>query len=160
MRYGSVFVLLLATTALRDRAWGGGGEETPKRERMTCVKLRQQLERTAREMGIEDRIVPRSWGTIPSELQKLPPASELCGVDDLLGQAVIASPLYGDDLQAHYAPLFARFGCRPLSCNIISGQAGLADQTRCRCAGPGIAGTVNTDIKNQAYAVSITVAKR
>jgi hypothetical protein len=135
-------------------------EEAPKRSKTTCARLRHKLDRTARATGLEDRIVANSWGTIPSGLRDLPPGAELCGVDDTLGHAVISSSLYGSHLQSHYAPLFARFGCQPLSCNIIVARPGIPDQTRCRCSGPsGIVGIVNTDPKNEAYTVTIALAR-
>jgi hypothetical protein len=135
------------------------GSDAPRRSKIPCPKLRQRLEKSARTLGLEDtKILPNSWGTVPADLQKLPPGAELCGTDSELGDVVIASPLFGKDLQAYYSPLFAKYGCQPLSCNTGSAAAGLADQTRCRCTGPGLAGTLTTDLKTQAFSLTVALA--
>ena len=72
---------------------------------------------------------------------------------------VIHSPLYGKELEAHYAPLFAHYGCQPLSCNIVGAVSGLVEQTRCRCTGAGTIGTVTTDPKSEAYTLAVALAK-
>src|SRR5437762_191085 len=102
---------LLVTAAWYPRASSAEpdvGMEPPRRARLGCARLRARLDRTAKSLGAEDRIKPNSWGNVPAELRKLPAGAELCGVDEE-GQAVIQSPLYGRDLEAHYAPLFARY---------------------------------------------------
>ena len=121
----------------------------------SCARLRQYVQKNAKSLGFDDKLTPKTWGNIPAELQKLPQGAELCGVDTEMGQAVISSPLYGKDIEIFYGPLFAKIGCHPLVCN--SGATyGLLDQTRCRCAMPGVVGTIATDTRNEAFTLAIS----
>jgi|tagenome__1003787_1003787.scaffolds.fasta_scaffold20275358_2 hypothetical protein len=130
--------------------------DIPRRAKVTCAKLRQQLDRNSRQIGLNDRIAPRSWGNVPDDLRKLPPGAELCGAEAELGQVVITSGLYGKELESYYAPLFARIGCQPLACNVIDPRSGLRSQTRCRCSVPGVVGTITTDLQHQAFSLVVT----
>ena len=68
---------------------------------------------------------PGSWGSIPKELQKLPPGAKLCGSSDFV--TFIASPLEGQAMHDYYAPLMAKAGCPNLTCKVHM------DQTDCSC---------------------------
>jgi hypothetical protein len=160
MRSRLLLGLIFALTSFHDRAFGGPQPALdgapPKRSKVSCAKLRQQLEKSNRELGVVDKIEPRSWGSLPVYLRKLPPGAELCGVEVGLGQAVITSPLFGKDLESHYAPLFAKLGCEPLDCRVVATSEGVPEQTRCRCAMPGVAGVVITDSKHEAFTLALT----
>jgi hypothetical protein len=147
------FVLL----GLHPRAFGEtdqpGNDDAPKRSKVSCARLRQRMERDAKNLGLDDKITPKSWGNIPDELRKLPPGAELCGVDTELEHVVITSALFGKDLESYYAPLFAKIGCRPLGCTV---ETGFVDQTRCRCATEGVVGTVATDVKDEAFTLKVS----
>jgi hypothetical protein len=154
----TAFGLFLVASAFVSPALGDAdhtaGSDAPKRQKVPCPKLRQRVEKTAKSMGLDEKITPNSWGNIPGELRKLPAGSENCGVDAELAQVLISSPLYGKDLEIFYGPLFAKIGCRPLTCT--SGAAlGLVEQTRCRCAMPGVVGTIITDTRTEAFTLAI-----
>lgn len=160
MRSRLLLCLVFALTSFHEPAFGGSEPELdgapPKRSKLSCSKLRQRLEKTYREIGFVDKIEPRSWGSLPVYLRKLPPGAELCGVDAELGQAVITSPLFGKELESYYAPLFAKLGCEPLACRVVATSEGVPEQTRCRCAMPGVAGVVITDSKHEAFTLALT----
>ena len=60
---------------------------------------------------------------------------------------VIVSALYGKDLEAHYAPLFAKVGCQPFTCDAIGGT------TTCKCKGNDTRGTILTDMSVEALSM-------
>jgi hypothetical protein len=160
MRSRLLLGLVFALTSFQDRAFGGAAPASdgaaPKRSKLSCSKLRQRLEKSNRETGVVDKIEPGSWGSLPVYLRKLPPGAELCGLDVELGQAVITSPLFGKELESYYAPLFAKLGCEPLDCRVVASSEGTSEQTRCRCAMPGVAGVVITDAKAEAFTLALT----
>jgi len=160
MKSRLVLCLVFALTSFHGYALGGSGPDAdgapPKRAKVKCAKLRQKMEKSTRQIGFEDKIAPRSWGRLPADLRKLPPGAELCGVDAELGQAVITSPLFGKELETYYAPLFAKLGCEPLACRVVADSVGVAEQTRCRCSMPGVAGVVITDSKHEAFTLALS----
>lgn len=98
--------------------------------------------------------VAGSWGKVPAELQVVPPGAEHCGSIAVMGQAVIASSLSGKELEAFYAPLFAKLGCEPLQCK--EARAGVLSQTGCHCEKAlYLHGTLNTDPSSAAYLVGV-----
>src|SRR3954463_7317638 len=73
--------------------------EPPKRTRVSCAQYRAGVEKSAKHAVFDTRLKSGSWGKVPPELRKLPRKSKLCGAD-AMGQAVIASPLFGADLES------------------------------------------------------------
>ena len=116
---------------------------------MDCAAYRDGMERMAKSQGIQMKLTPGSWGTIPAALRALPPGAQLCGVTDV-GPVVIVSPLYGKDIEAHYAPLFAKVGCQPFTCDVS------ASLTECACKGKDIRGRVQTDYGNEAFTLQVS----
>ena len=137
--------------ALGDEQNKGGDEPAPTRSKATCDEIRQELERTSKGMAVPMKVAAGSWGKVPAELRKLPPGAELCGVDASLGQAIIKSPLFGKALESYYAPLFAKVGCKPLTCQIA--KSGSMRQTRCSCDRPGGVGAVTTNVRNESFSL-------
>ena len=140
---------VLVVTALAERSLLAGGTDKvapPKRPKMSCATYRSFADNMSKSAGINAKVVPGSWGKLPKELQTLPPGAELCGnVDDV---AIVLSPLYGKDLESHYAPLFAKVGCQPLTCDVTAGQ------TTCTCKGKGIRGRVETSKEMEGLLVT------
>jgi hypothetical protein len=124
----------------------------PKRTKMNCSAFRAGAERMAKSAGIPMKNVPGSWGTIPKALQTLPPGGEFCGSVEGMGAATVAivSPLFGKDMEAFYAPLFAKVGCQALTCQ-VSGR-----QTNCTCKGSGGRGTIATDPDIEEFSLMFT----
>jgi hypothetical protein len=77
------------------------------------------------------------WGTVPQELQKLPPGAKLCGSQGGGFLTVIASPLEGKALQDYYTPLMAKAGCPNLTCKINLAQTDCSCQHPTKYGGPG-----------------------
>jgi len=130
--------LVVATLAERSLLAGGTGKVAPpKRVKMNCAAYRAGMERSAKSAGIKMTLTPGSWGTIPKALQTLPPGAELCGAVE--GATIIVSPLFGKDFETFYAPLFAKAGCQPFTCDVTGGS------TSCTCKGSGTRGRIQTD---------------
>jgi len=125
--------------------------EPPKRTRVTCAQYRANVEKSAKHAVFDTRLKSGSWGKVPRELRKLPRKSKLCGADSM-GQAVIASPLFGAALESFYTPLFEKVGFRPLECKIELGR------TQCTCKRHRDIGIVITDQQSEAFV--LTVIKR
>jgi hypothetical protein len=122
--------------------------EPPKRTKVTCAQYRTIAEENAKHAMFNTRLKPGSWGHLPPELHKLPKGAKLCGADGM-GQIVVASPLYGQELGNHYTPLFGKVGFNPLECKV--------EKSMTRCSGKrhrDIA-VIVTDTKNEAYVVSL-----
>src|SRR4029079_19509730 len=98
----SVVVLVVAAAVAAD---------APRRSKMACGPYLAEVKKTSAAHGFNPTIVAGSWGDIPAELQKLPAGAQNCGTVE--GQATIASPAFGKDLETFYAPLFAKVGCQP-----------------------------------------------
>src|SRR5262249_32118904 len=136
---------------LAERSTVAGGADkvkAPKRIKLDCASYRAGMERMAKTTGVELKVAAGSWGTIPAALRILPPGAELCGATDA-GPVVIVSPLYGKDIEAHYAPLFAKVGCQPLTCDVS------ASVTVCRCKGNDTRGSVQTDSDHEAFSLHL-----
>jgi hypothetical protein len=130
----------------------------PKRSKVGCAELLTKMEETSKRMNLPVKAIPHSWGNIPPELRKLPAGAEHCGSVDALGQAIIVSPLFGKDLEAYYAPLFASVGCAPFTCEIVTSDPYV--QTRCKCKQGkvmkgGMLGTVSTDTGAESYTIAL-----
>ena len=121
------------------------------RSKLKCSELIPKAEEASKAVNMEMEIKPGSWGGVPPELQKLPSGAELCGSVGLMNQAVIASGLTRQDLEAFYAPLFASLGCQPFKCE--DETRGSEVQTSCTCRGNGNFGTVVTDVSVESYAL-------
>ena len=155
MRTTAGFLALLSLTAAHASAFGEGSGETtnwaaPSRKNATCAEIKKEMEETSKRFKMDTTIKP-GWGKVKSELQKLPPGAELCGVDSSMGQAVVKSPLYGKALEAYYAPLFAKIGCKPMTCEIYESKP--FRQTRCKCSMPGGVGSVTTSVSEESFSV-------
>jgi len=122
--------------------------EPPKRAKVTSAQYRAIAEENAKHAAFDTRLKAGSWGHIPPELRKLPRRSKFCGVDSM-GQAVIASPLYGKDIEDHYTPLFTKVDFNPLKCEIKG------TQTHCHTKRHRDIGIIVTDANNEAYVLSI-----
>ena len=129
-----------------------GASAAPRRDKVPCAKLLPKMEETSKEVRIPMKATPASWGKVPPELRKLPAGAELCGSLDVMGQAIIVSPLFGDELETHYAPLFAALGCVPFKCEVATSDSYV--QTRCKCDKKHGFGMVTTDTGNESYALA------
>ena len=138
----SVAALLMAAAAAEPKA-----PPAPRREKVTCAQYRARLDESSKRASFDTRLKAGSWGAIPPVLRKLPPRAKLCGADTR-GQAVIASPLFGDELQGHYAPLFAKLGFGAVGCEVSGGQ------TRCTSKRHRDIGILVTDATSEVYVLS------
>jgi len=127
------------------------------RKKLACRELLKQMEETSKRVQFEVKTTPGSWGKVPAALQKLPPGGEHCGAVDLMDQAIIASGLAGKELEAFYAPLFAKLGCQPFRCE--DATSGDKVQTRCQCRANGYFGTVNTDTGVESYSIGVVQSR-
>ena len=149
MRTPLVLALLLAGTV--SPATTFAEKETPsKRAKVTCAQYRANVEKTAGQASFDTRIKAGSWGRVPAPLRKLPRRARLCGADGM-GQAVIVSPLSGKELEEHYAPLFAKLECQPLTCDAAG------EQTRCRCKHQRDIDILVTDTTSEAFVLAFMV---
>jgi hypothetical protein len=147
MKKSALFLLVvvaIALAALTERSILAGGTDKaarPKRTKMSCGAFRDGMERMAKSAGIPMKVTPGSWSTIPKALQALPPGADLCGAVEGQGAAIVAivSPLFGKDFETHYAPLFAKIGCQPFTCEVTGSQ------TTCTCKGSSGRGRIETD---------------
>ena len=120
----------------------------PKRAKVGCAQYRANAEAHARNAVFNTRLKAGAWGNIPPPLRKLPPRARLCGADGM-GQAVIASPLFGQEIETFYNPLFARIGFGPLACRVV------ARRTQCTCKRQRDIGIVVTDEDSEAFVLSV-----
>jgi hypothetical protein len=125
----------------------------PARDKLTCAAYRDRQAERYKQAAFDTRLKAGSWGRLPPELRKLPPRAKLCGADSH-GQAVVASPLVGKDLESFYRPLFAKLGFDQLTCT------GTGGQTTCKCKRRRDIGIVVTDSTSEAYVVSMVVRAR
>jgi hypothetical protein len=123
--------------------------DAPHRTKVACGPYLASVKKTGASVGFTPEIVPGSWGDVPAELQKLPPGAQNCGT--IAGQPTIVSPAYGKDLETFYAPLFAKVGCQPFTCEVETSPA----RTKCKCKVGKTLGMVVTDTGNEAYTVSL-----
>jgi hypothetical protein len=145
--HGLLAVMTFPTAALAQSVAADQAAAAPHREKVTCARYRATVEKTSQSAMFDTRIKPGSWGRVPTGLRKLPKHAKLCGADSL-GQAVIVSPLFGKQLEEHYAPLFAKLDFQPLTCEISNGQ------TRCRCKRRRDLGILVTDATSEAFVLS------
>ena len=144
------FLLVLVATVvavMAERSTADGSPDKtapPKRTKMDCGGYRAGMELASKSAGIKMTMKAGSWGTIPAALRTLPPGAELCGATEDY-QVVVVSPLWGKDMEAHYAPLLAKVGCQPLTCE-ATGRA-----TLCKCKGNDTRGTIQTDSDVEAF---------
>jgi hypothetical protein len=120
----------------------------PKRAKVTCEQYRATAQAHAKHAIFNTKIKQGAWGNIPAPLRKLPPRARLCGADGI-GQAVIASPLFGKDIEAHYAPLFTKIGFAPLDCKVVGRR------TQCTCKRHRDIGIVVTDQDSEAFVIAV-----
>jgi hypothetical protein len=143
LRLALSLLTVLAVAPYSTSADGAG--QPPKRSKRTCPALLADIESIWKRMKIKLKVTPDTWGDVPAPLRKLPAGAERCGVG-AEGQAIIASAAFGQDLENHYAPLFAELGCKPLKCNVSS-------TTNCTCSGGGGTGVVVTDTGAESYTI-------
>ena len=124
------------------------GPVAPKRAKVTCAQYRAAVEKTAKHATFDIRIKPGSWGHIPPELHKLPRGAKLCGADSM-GQIVVASPLFGKDIEAYYGPLLAKVGFQSMTCKVEPGR------TRCSGKRHRDIGVIVTDQDSEVFVLSI-----
>jgi hypothetical protein len=120
----------------------------PKRAKVTCAQYRDDVDKNRKHAFFDTRLKAGEWGFVPPELRKLPPRAKLCGADRM-GQVVIASPLFGKDLEAHYGPLFEKMEFKPLACEISRGQ------TRCHTKRHRDVGIIVTDADREAFVLAL-----
>jgi hypothetical protein len=120
----------------------------PKRSKVTCTVYRANADKQAAHSTFSLKIKAGDWGHIPPPLRKLPARARLCGADGM-GQAVIVSSLFGQDLEAFYTPLFTKAGFKPLSCKVTDGR------TQCTCKRGRDIGIVLTDPSSEALVLSL-----
>ena len=146
-----VVVAVVGALLAEHSTVAGGADKgaVPKRVKMDCRAYRAGMEQMSKSMGIKMKITPESWGEILPQLRALPPGAELCGATDA-GPVVIVSPLYGKDIAGHYAPLFAKVGCQPFTCEVSGGLS------VCTCKGNGVRGRVQTDADIEAFSLLVT----
>lgn len=144
------------TTILALFAIAGGvtvavAADAPKRTKLACGAYLEGVKKTSASLGFKPNIVPGSWGDLPPGLQKLPAGAQNCGTIE--GQATIASPAFGKDLETFYAPLFEKVGCAPFKCEVET--RGGATRTACKCKTGKVTGMIFTDTGNEAYTLSL-----
>jgi hypothetical protein len=140
----SLLIAAVASYPLSTNA----ADQPPKRSKRTCAQMREDIERLSKSMklAVPVKVTAGSWGDLPAPLRKLPAGAENCGVGSQ-GQVIIVSAAFGKELEAHYAPLFAEIGCKPLKCSFSS-------MTNCSCSTPdGGAGVLLTDTGAESYTV-------
>jgi hypothetical protein len=120
----------------------------PKRTKVSCTQYRANAEKQAKHSTFNLKLKPGAWGSIPAPLRKLPSRSKLCGADGM-GQAVIASPLFGKDLESYYTPLFTKIGFKPLACKVADGR------TQCTCKRGRDIGILVTDQDSEAFVLAL-----
>jgi hypothetical protein len=125
----------------------------PKRQKVTCAQYRAKVAETAKTATFDTTIKVGSWGHVPAELRKLPPRAKLCGADGM-GQAIIASPLFGKELEDFYTPLFTKLDFRPLTCEVSDGQ------TRCRSKRRRDIAILVTDGASEALVISFLARQK
>jgi hypothetical protein len=125
--------------------------DAPRRTKMACGPYLESVKKTGAAVKFIPKIVAGSWGNVPPDLQKLPPGAQNCGTVE--GQPTIVSPAFGKDLETFYAPLFAKVGCEPFTCEVET--AGSAVRTKCKCKTDKAMGMVVTDTGNEAYSLSL-----
>src|SRR5262245_8948396 len=103
--------------------------DAPRRTKMACGPYLESVKKTGARVGFNPTIVAGSWGSGPAELQNLPAGAQNCGTIE--GQPTIVSPAFGKDLETFYAPLFAKVGCQPFTCEVET--MGGATRTKCKC---------------------------
>ena len=122
--------------------------QAPKRAKLTCAQYRANAEKHASHAVFNTKLKPGEWGNVPEPIRKLPPRARLCGADGM-GQAVIASPLFGREIESYYAPLFAKVGFKPLACRIVDRR------TQCTSKRHRDIGVVVTDPDSEAFVLSV-----
>jgi len=120
----------------------------PKRAKLSCAQYRASAEEHAKHAVFNTKLKAGAWGNIPPPLRKLPPGAKLCGADGI-GQAVIASPLFGKQIETYYSPLFTKIGFQPLACKVVAGR------TQCTCKRHRDIGIVLTDQESQAFVLAV-----
>jgi hypothetical protein len=149
-----LFLLVCAGTAIlpaRSLAEALEPKTTaPKRVKVSCAQYRESVEKTAKHAAFDTRIKPGSWARIPPDLRKLPRRAKLCGVDSR-GQAVIASPLFGKELEDYYTPLFSKAEFGPLICQVT------AEQTQCRSKRKRDVGVLVTDATSEIFVLAVVL---
>jgi hypothetical protein len=120
----------------------------PKRAKVTCEQYRANAEAHAKQAVFNTKLKAGAWGRIPAPLRKLPPRAKLCGADGI-GQVVIASPLFGKDIESHYTPLFTKIGFKPLACKVVGRR------TQCTCKRHRDIGVVVTDEDSEAFVLAV-----
>ena len=125
----------------------------PARSKLSCAELVPKMEEMGKSLQMPVKTTPGSWGKVPKEVQVLPADGKLCGSVDLLDQALVTSSLAGKELEAFYAPLFAKVGCAPFNCEDVT--SGSMVQTRCTCKGDGALGSVTTDVSAEAFTIAM-----
>jgi hypothetical protein len=128
-------------------------QAAPRRAHTTCARYRSDAETAAPHAAFDTRLKARSWGAVPASLRRLPPDARLCGADSH-GQAVIASPLYGKELESFYAPLFAKLAFEPLACTVDRGQ------TQCKTRHGRDIGILVTDASQQIFVLAYVKRER
>jgi hypothetical protein len=119
----------------------------PIRTKVTCARYRERVAASAPHAAFDTRLRKQSWGQYPRHCASFR-AVLSCGADSR-GQVVVASPLFGKDLEAHYAPLFAKLDIDRLDCTV--GNA----RTVCRTKHQRDVGVLVTDAALQAFVISI-----
>jgi hypothetical protein len=123
-------------------------QAAPKRAKLGCAEYRAKAEAHAKNGVFNTRLKAGAWGNIPSPLRRLPPRAKLCGADGI-GQAVIASPLFGQEIETFYSPLFTKIGFGPLACKVV------ARRTQCTCKRHRDIGIVVTDEDSEAFVLAV-----
>ena len=121
---------------------------SPKRVKLSCAQYRASAEAHAKHAVFNTKLKAGAWGNIPPPLRKLPPGAKLCGADGI-GQAVIASPLFGKQIETYYGPLFTKIGFQPLACKVVAGR------TQCTCKRHRDIGIVVTDQESEAFVLAV-----
>lgn len=157
---GLPFVIALCATPASATALGEPGQAAPppaprqpepaapKRAKVTCVQYRATAEAHAPHGLFNTKLKAGAWGNIPAPLRKLPPRAQLCGADGI-GQVVIASPLFGKDIETHYTPLFTKLGFKPLDCKVVGRR------TQCTSKRHRDIGIVVTDQDSEAFVLAV-----
>lgn len=158
--FGLSFVVAFSSATPPAIALGAPGPAVPpsaptepelaatKRTKVTCAQYRAGSEAHAKNAVFNTKLKVGAWGNIPPPLRKLPPRAKLCGADGI-GQVVIASPLFGKDIEAHYTPLFTKLGFKPLACKVVDGR------TQCTCKRHRDIGIVVTDQNSEAFVLAV-----
>jgi hypothetical protein len=147
----------LVCSVLAWVAAGATAANGPQRSKSTCTAYLAFVASTSSHVALKNKVHAGSWGTLPSELRKLPPGAELCGSVESAGPGgnvvVVRSALFGKDLESFYAPLYAQIGCKPLICRIKETDS--KPRTLCYGDGPKKAGSVSTDASDEMYSLNV-----